>query len=66
VTNQEVLSKARDKAAELSKMLGEDENDAERAFLKAPVWAHWLRRRIELAREMTVLLGQLKLGESGA
>jgi hypothetical protein len=57
----EVLAEIRAKMAELCKMIDEDEDQAREAGRRAPVWAHWIRCRIQLAKEIDMMLSALKL-----
>ncbi len=52
------LKLIREKMAELCRLLDEDEDQAREAARRAPIWAHWIRRRIALAHEIKKLLSR--------
>jgi hypothetical protein len=61
---EEILNKLGEKSSELCKMLADYEGAAREAVRRAPIWAHWIRRRIQLAKEIDAMLSALKLEEA--
>jgi hypothetical protein len=61
--SDETITKLREKAGELYRMMRDDDDLIRLNASRSPIWAHFARRRIQLAKEIDAMLSALKLEE---